>query len=462
MIKIPPFFSGRLLYPLIDRMSGRQTINIVQQLEASQWLPTQRHIQIQWQALQQLVEHANLYVPYYKKIFNQLGCRPGDIHTPRDFCRLPVLTKEIVRANLSDLVDQRLDVKTLYQSATGGSTGVPMPYYHDSYHGQYSNAITIRNNRWSGWNLGDPLLYLWGANFDLNLATSLKGRWRDLVDNRLVLSAWDLGEAKLEEYYNLTKQFRPKLVVGYANALYLFSSFLVSRKARLQPLAVISSAETLFDYQREVMEQAFACPVLDRYGCREVGNIAHECPEAGGMHINAEMIYVEIIKDNQPCAPGELGEIVVTCLTNKSMPIIRYAIGDLGALGAGSCGCGRGLPLLQSLQGRIQDVLISTTGQYVTGELFPHLLKEFINILEYQIIQENKKVIILNLVVKSPLTSIERQKIERVVQKYLGSDMMIQWNYLDAIAPPASGKHRSVISQVPINIGGFRQHDCIP
>jgi phenylacetate-CoA ligase len=332
-----------------------------------------------------------------------------------------------------------------------------MPYYHDGFHGQFSNAITLRNNHWTGWNIGEPAVELWGSDFDLKLAASLKGKLRDLIDNRLVLSAWDLGEARMGEYLRLMQQFAPQLVTGYAHALYLFSCYVVSRNLHLKPKAVISSAETLFDYQREMIERAFQCPILNRYGCREVGNIAHQCLEIGGMHINAEMIYLEIIKDNKSCPPGEMGEIVVTCLTNRSMPFIRYAIGDLGTIGKVSCMCGRGLPLLETVKGRVQDVLVGTSGQFVTGELFPHLLKDFPNILEYQVIQLEEKLLALNLVVGTLLTSKEKETIAEVIHKYLGGDMTVIWNYVDKIVKPASGKHRTVISNIHKNIGGFRQ-----
>jgi phenylacetate-CoA ligase len=354
-------------------------------------------------------------------------------------------------------VNQRSDISSLELSATGGSTGIPMPYYHDSFHGQFSNAITLRNNHWTGWDIGEPAVELWGSDFDLKLAASLKGKLRNFIDNRLVLSAWDLGEARMGEYLSLFQEFRPQLVTGYTHALYLFSCYLVSRNRQLKPKAVISSAETLFDYQREMMEKAFQCPILNRYGCREVGNIAHQCLKTGGMHINAEMIYLEIIKDNNPCPPGEVGEIVVTCLTNRGMPFIRYAIGDLGAIEEGSCTCGRNLPLLKTVKGRVQDVLVGTSGQFVTGELFPHLLKNFLKIFEYQIIQQERKVLALNLVVSSPLTSTEKERIKAVIHKYLGGDMTVVWNYVDNIVKPPSGKNRTVISDIPKNIGGFRQ-----
>ena len=152
---------------------------------------------------------------------------------------------------------------------------------------------------------------------------------------------------------------------------------------------VICAAEKVLPFQREVMERVFGCPVFNTYGSREFMLIASECEKHEGLHVNVENLIVEIVKEDGTYArEGETGRIIITDLHNYGMPFIRYEIGDLAVFTERRCSCGRGLPIIEDVVGRSLDMIKTPEGKIVPGEFFPHLMKEFKEILKFQVIQE--------------------------------------------------------------------------
>ena len=176
--------------------------------------------------------------------------------------------------------------------------------------------------------------------------------------------------------------------MGYAGAIYEWARLIGNTRDPVPNLSVIIvSAETLHEEWRAVIESCFKVPVYNRYGGRDIHFIAQECPYRKGLHINSETALVEIVKDGRQVPPGEVGEIVVTRLDNFAMPFIRYRSGDLGVMAQSACGCGRSLPLLEKVEGRLQDAIVTADGRIVSGLLFAHMMKDCPEIKEFQIHQ---------------------------------------------------------------------------
>jgi phenylacetate-CoA ligase len=341
-----------------------------QELDKSQWLPRETILHEQWNRVQRILGHAYAKVPRYREVMENAGLSPQDIQSPDDFLRVPILTKDSLRANIERMVDPDADRAQLRKGATGGSTGEPTPYYQGSLYSKYTGAATFRNMHWTGWDFGDRIVQLWGSPFDVGVGQSLRGRINRLARNTRVVPAFDMGKPAMQDYLSEIAVFRPELIIGYVDALYLLACYILeqgSTRLKPKPRAVISAAGTLYDYQRLAIETAFGCKVFNRYGGREMGDIAHECEAGQGLHINEETVYVEVIRDGQPCPPGVEGELIITSLTNFDMPMIRYAVGDRGVLAEPGlvCSCGRGLPLLTSVTGRVQDVIVTPAGKYI-------------------------------------------------------------------------------------------------
>ena len=430
------------------------------ELDQSQWWPQEKILDYQWAQVRRMVEHAYARVPYYRTVFEKAGLTPQDIQTPEDYLRIPILTKDALRANLEEMVDPQADRKQLRKSATGGSTGEPTPYYQGYTYSIYGIAATYRNTRWTGWDLGEKVAQLWGSAFDVSLSQSWRGWINHTFRNTRMIAAFDMSREAMSRYARGMKTFDPDLIIGYVDALYLLTSYLLEQglQGSLRSKAVISSAGTLYEYQRQTIESAFGCPVFNRYGGRELGDIAQECQERNGLHINAETVYLEVLRDGHPCGPGEEGELILTSLTNFDMPFIRYAIGDRGVLAEPDriCRCGRGLPLLEAVTGRVQDVVATPGGRFVSGAFFPHLFKEVENVRQFQVVQEEKSELTIKVASVIAGRPIDIDFAREKIAEFLGADVNVVFEVVDVIPPGASGKLRPVISKVPVRIAGYQ------
>jgi phenylacetate-CoA ligase len=256
----------------------------------------------------------------------------------------------------------------LIRNQTGGSTGTPITFYLSRDRKCSRAAATLRHNAWAGWRVGDRSAVIWGAPRD-RPGDTWRARLRDaLLREPLWLDTAALTEASLERFHRELFRWRPGIILAYARSAVLFARYLAERRLRPhQPRAIVTSAEVLEAADRELLETVFGCPVFNRYGCREFSVIASECPAHAGLHVMAEGLYVEIETPAGPAAPGQVGSILVTDLLNLAMPMIRYRIGDMGSWARHRCPCGRHLPLLEEVAGRVTDFLVGADGRLVSG-----------------------------------------------------------------------------------------------
>lgn len=441
---------ARFLINIWNSIKGKSN-QYLKTFKESQWLSTDEVREIQWNKLQTLLAHAYNNVPYYRKMFEKLNLHPDDIQAPEDMQQLPILTKKDIRGNLSDLIATNYDRTKLIANSTGGSTGENLHFYQDLNYASSSSAATIRGDSWTGWKMGEKRAYIWGAPMDISKRTSIKGKIVNWMTNTLFLSAYKLSEESMHEYAQELKRFRPKLLIGYSSVLALFAEFLQANDiTNVSPEAIISSAEALYPYQRELIESVFNCKVFNRYGSREVNYIACECDQHNGMHINAERVYLEFLKDNTPDESGESAEIIVTSLDNYGMPFIRYAIEDIGIPSNRICNCGRGLPLMENVEGRSFDIIVGTNGNKLGGTFWTILLRKTVQgIKQFQVIQTTKSKLDIKIVKDDSLfdSSCISQLVENI-KEYCGSDMKVEFQIVSSITPAKSGKHRFIISEI--------------
>jgi len=400
-----------------------------------------------------LLEHAYDNVPYYHQVFRELGLKPEDIKTTTDLLKLPLLTKEDIRNNIDKLVAKNYSRQKLIPDSTGGSTGEPMKFFVDKTALSWSMAAAYREWSWAGYNIGDKMVYLWGAPQDLSRQTELKTRLVDLIRRRKMLDAFNMTEKTLDEYVKILRRFKPKVINAYASAIYLMAQYIEKRGIDdIRPKAILTSCEMLFDYQRKTIERAFGCEVFDYYSGRDTTLQAGECPEHSGYHLAVETGIVEFIKRNERVAPGELGKIVITDLCNYAMPFIRYEIGDLGVPSDEICSCGRGLPLMKSIEGRTTDILRRSDGGYISSPGLTVVVKDFKNIRQIQIIQKTKEHVILKVVKGKKYTDEDSELLKAVMKRYLGDEMNIEISFVKSIPLTRSGKYRFTISEIEIDI----------
>ncbi|XXY54706.1 phenylacetate--CoA ligase family protein [Sorangium sp. So ce269] len=442
-----------ILFPLYEtRLRGRDTLRALDELERSQWRSEGEIRDLGFRRMLAALHFAEQNVPFYRARFAEHGVRVASVKSPEDLLRLPVLTRADLRAHAPELLAESF-VGRLYSSGTGGSTGEPVQFRFDHRTYERRVAAAMRSDGWAGARLGDRELHLWSTQFGETLAHKVKRSLHEAILRKKMISAFDLSDQRLAALLDEIARYRPQLIVGYTSALYQAARYALSEgRALPAPRGVVTSAERLFAHQREAIERAFGAPVFDRYGCRELMLIAAECERHAGKHINMEGVYVELLRDGRHAPPGEAGEVVVTDLICRSMPLIRYKNQDVAIAAGAPCACGRGLPMLASVEGRVLDLLVGPDGQLLAGELFPHLIKDQPTIARYQVYQDRRRAITVRLVPGKGFQPETARLIERTVRQHLGERAEVNVQLVDDIPLTSSGKHRVTLSEVPVQL----------
>ncbi|MBD3401577.1 AMP-binding protein [candidate division GN15 bacterium] len=444
--------SRYLIIPLM-RLKNRSTdYKYLDEAERAQYMPPEAITALQLKRLKAMLSHARANCPYYARKFAEAGFDPEQVTTLEDIRRVPILTKADIQQNRDDMLATNIPREELVANQTGGSTGAPLRFFmsEDSVYRRIAN--TIRHDRWAGLEPYDKGAAIWGHRRDLNTPRSFMDKLREtFFSRRVILDTSHITDAKLAEFVERLNREKPSTYVAYANAVYLIARYI--HQAGLtdyhRPKSVVTSAEVLTDEQREVIEEVFGCPVFNRYGCREFSVIASECEAHSGLHIAADTLYVEIVRDNQPCQPGELGQIVVTDLHNVGMPFIRYRIEDMGMLLDQTCSCGRTLPMMDIVGGRVTDFLVTPEGSVVSGAAMTiYFIARVPGITQAQLVQTAVDRLTLRLAVDEAFGQESKQMIEDSVRQFFGPDMHYEIEQVDSIPVEASGKYRFSISEI--------------
>ena len=441
------FLYSKVLFPAYEGVRGRQTHQLFHAAEARQWWSIEQLRDWQWQEITRLVRHVYEHTAWYRRVFERLGLRPEDIQTLADFQRLPPICKDEIRQSRDEMVATN-PLGPLYAERTGGSTGVPLRYFYNRGSYEWRLAVSQRGYSWAGCEDGARQFYLWGEPIGIPpWAARLKTTLHNAVLRRRLVSSFRLTADALRHCIAEINSFRPITIIGYTNALVLLAQHILdSRPLRHQPTGIITAAEGVNSLQLDVIQRAFGAPVFASYGSREFMLIGMECDQHNGLHLSMDNLLVETIRpDGTPAAPGEVGEILVTDLHNFGMPLIRYKIGDLGVLTTRACACGRGLPLLERVEGRVLDMIRTPDGRMLPGEFFPHLMKEFESVRQFQVIQRQLDRLQIKLVLSNgnPIPQIERE-----VRQRLGESIQLDIQAVDEIPVGKNGKFRVTISEL--------------
>jgi len=443
--------SRYLFYPLWDLKDGSVRLKELRHLEETQWLTEGQLRDAQWEKLIKIVRYAHAHSPYYRKRFVERSIDVAQIVSPEEFRNLPVLTKEDVQNRADQMISDEYAKEKLISAKTGGSTGKALKLYFDKQCEEMRNAAAIRSDRWAGWELGMKRAGIWG---NPPVANTIKKKIRDGLHDRMIyLDTMNLNPKTISQFVNSWRRYQPQVIYGHSHSIYILAKYLGDRGIiDLRPRGVISTSMMLLPHEREVIEKVLLCRVTNRYGCEEVGLIACECEEHNGMHLNADHLYVEFIReDGMPAKPGEEGKIVVTDLLNQGMPLIRYRVEDVGVPSSRRCPCGRGLPLMERVAGRVADFLIKKDGSQVAGvSLVERTVTAIKGIGQMQIVQEKIDQLVLNVVRMAEYDEASERALLTEFASVFGKEVSIQLNYMDNIRQESSGKYRFSICKIGI------------
>jgi len=435
--------------PIAEKLKGWPIRRYLRELEESQWWPPEQLRQLQNEKLARLVEHSYATVPFYREVFDSRGLRPEDVRTVDDLVKLPIVTKAEIRENFPDrIVSEAFKNTKLVTLTSSGSTGEPFRYYLSEDEKARKWAGLFRFWTWAGFRLGDRYAVL-GARpyraFQEGFLSFLEAKFSGVLN----IPAFDMYEGAVGEYVRKLVKFRPLMLRGYSSCLHFLAETVKRQGINISLKAVCSTGETLFDFQRELIESVFKCKVYDAYG-GEGMETAGQC-DVGTYHINAEGVYVEIVDDQgSRLPPGASGQIVLTDLNHYSMPFIRYNIQDMGILSDKRCACGRGLPVFEKILGRLADIGVTPSGKAIVVEAFHVIFMKHVDAAaSFQVVQERPDLVVLNIV-PGPRFEELRSAVMHAMQETVGDDVTVQLEVVDRIPPLKSGKRRTFISKCGI------------
>jgi phenylacetate-CoA ligase len=437
------------IYPIYRGLRHDRLAEIRRDAEKHQWLSSEDLETLQWRRMADFLAQITTHVPFYRDLFKEAGLDPREIRSPKDFLSIPLLAKQDIRRAGSRIITQDHSRRG-FKSNTSGSTGEPLFFYCDVSAGPLRRAFSALGYRWAGIEIGDKIAYISGFHLDKPFKERLVDGVKNYFHNRAYLSSFNMSEARMQKYAGMLGAFKPDAIDGYPSAVALFAEYCKSHRITgIKPRAIFASGERGYPYQSEAIKEAFDCPLFDRYGSNEFSTTAQECEQHNGLHLLNQFLYVEVIHESgRPAGSGEIGEIVVTDLSNLYMPFLRYRTGDLAVPTARKCPCGRGSPLLDRIEGRTFDIVVTADGKSAGGYFWTYLSRFVPGIKQFQIEQRDRTGVTFRIVRGPDWKDQYTRDLERKIKENLGEEFKIRFEMVDDIPLTPAGKFRFIWSKI--------------
>lgn len=445
---------SRAIYRLQESSLGRPSFTYWEELEQSQWLRRSELEVLQQCKLNALLATALAHSPWHAERIRLAGVEEavtsGQVSLA-DLARLPTMSRADARINVDRLV-WRAAPGGVFKYNTGGSSGEPLIFYFGRRRQASDAAGRMRARRWWGVAPGEREAYLWGAPVELNKTDRIK-TVRDRLLNQLVLNAFAMTRAQMDDYLASLNAWQPRCLYGYASSVALLAAHAEARGVRpgLHRLRVVcTTGEPLYPHQRELIGRVFGAPVANEFGSRDIGFTAHEAP-GGQMLLMSESHIVEVLDPSgAPVSAGEAGEAVITGLTSEVQPFIRYRTGDTVRLVKDTPIGGQGLHVVAEVTGRQTDFVVARDGRVMHALAVIYVLRAVPGVAQFKCIQHTVDWMEVQVVPGPGWCETHRHSIETGLQARLGPDFRVDLQLVDEIPPEASGKHRYVVSHVPL------------
>jgi phenylacetate-CoA ligase len=421
---------------------------------SEQWAPD-RLRRFQSERLAGLMRHAGAEVPHYGALFREAGIDPGQATADNAMAllrRLPILQKEALRAQPRQFLARNWEQFKPKEITTSGTTGTPLTVYWDRDSNVLELCCIQRLWRWAKFRPGQGFLDLRSRIFERDDEVVGAGKVaykRNGVINGLEFSSDLIDASNIAGYHELLLRFRPRLIRGHPQSIQHLATLLDrGGLGGWQPRAITTASETLYDFQREEIQRVWPVPILDSYGLKEHNVFITQC-ERGRHHVYAEYGICEIVDDDgNPVGPGEEGWIVATGLHNRAQVLLRYNTADRAvAAGDGeACPCGRKLPIVRKLIGRIDDCVVREDGRRYSGMHFALFGRR--GIRKARLTQENYRRVVVELVVTEEFDQAERAALLDALARKVEDGLTFELQLVNDIVQDAPGKFKFVVSRV--------------
>jgi phenylacetate-CoA ligase len=445
---IPQYFKSclpiKLRYP-------KEFFDWYELLGKSQWWSADQMRDYQWNRLKELLIFSYNHTPYYNEVFNKLDATPEDFSGFDDFAKFPLLTKDIVRERLSDLKPRNFDKTKSYYYTTGGSTGEPLGFFKPNNIDTVESAFMFSQWARVGFKPGDLRMILRGEFLQDNRL------WRyNPGQNAWVFSSYHLSSTYIDKLVAKLNRIKPKFLHVYPSSLWVLANLIKEHNLELtfSPKAILCGSENLSPKQRQLFEEIFHCRVYSWLGLAEKAILAGECEYSHRLHVFTEYSYVELISQqgDRITQAGTTGEIIGTCFENRVTPFIRYSTGDLASYASEECSCGRKYPLIEKVEGRIQEMIVLNNGKIVplTALFFGQHFSAFNTIKKMQVVQDEIGKILIRIIKSDNFSQDDHQEMIQTLQIATDNALNIQIEFVDDIPRTKTGKHKFLMQQLPV------------
>jgi phenylacetate-CoA ligase len=397
----------------------------------------------QHQTVQNLLTLCVNQVPYYRETWSREDKKAA---MAGNLSELPILEKDPLRQNPNRFHNQGAKPFPRFVFHTSGTTGTPISTtYTLSEHRSIMALREVRSANWAGVSFKQPRATFSGRMIEPNPEEHQAVYRYNVVEKQVYFSAFHLKPNNAQAYVDALLKHSILWMTGYTVSFFLLARFILEQNLPVPPLkAIVTTSEKLTPKMRTTIEQAFRCPVFEEYSTVENAMFGSQC-EHGRLHLSPDAGFVEILRqDGSPCDPGEVGEVITTCLLRSYQPLIRFRLGDLAAWDPNPCPCGRQMPVITEVVGRIEDVVTGPDGRQLVR--FHGIFVDQPNIIEGQVIQETLDTFTVKVVPSSSFCQTDIEDIKQRMVQRLGSQVTVQVETVAEIPRTKSGKFRAIIS----------------
>jgi len=440
---------SELAYKIVTAVRNERIVETLREIKKNEFLSKSLLEEIRIIKAKNLIVYAKQNVQFYKDTITE---QPSNIKKMskeefKDFWKtLKIVTKDDVIKNKKYFISEKIEEFKCYPDKTSGSTGTPLYLQLNSSCWGLRHAREMQVKEWHKIENGEKYALFWGQHWSKR--AKIENVVRDFLLNRIRISAFCQSKNYLEESYKRIIKFKPSYLMGYPSAIFDFCSFLKSLNKDLKELnlkAVITTAEPLRDYQREVISEVCDCNVASQYGGAEQGFVACEC-EKGGFHVFSDTVWFE--DENGDTIGGKFSEAIATDLQLYSMPLIRYRTGDEVVFSDKMCQCGRGYPLIEKVEGRCGEDIILPNGVKVNTNLPSYIFKNIAKdglIRRYRFVDKNDGFLYLYVVPTDRYDLKTEAFLFKEIKKAFGEDIKVIIEKVEALENLPNAKHRDYI-----------------